>query len=157
MLKISKSTTTQLKSECSDTSLSEKSRFRNERILLMDDEDMIRKITGSMLMRLGYDSEVSQEGSEAIIKYQQAMNSENPFDAVILDLIVKEGLGGLDTIKALKAMDPHVKAIVSSGLSNDPAMTCFKEYGFQGALPKPYKMKDIEDELHKINIGQETR
>jgi CheY-like chemotaxis protein len=121
----------------------------------MDDEDMIRQITGSMLLRLGYDSEVSQEGSEAIKIYQQAMNSEHSFDAVILDLNVKEGLGGLDTIKALKEMDSQVKAIVSSGLSNDPVMTDFKEYGFQGVLPKPYKMKDIEDELHKISIGQE--
>jgi CheY-like chemotaxis protein len=148
--------TIQLKYECSETSRSETPKFRNGRILVMDDEDMMRKITGSMLMRLGYEPEVSQEGSEAIIKYEQAMNSEHPFDAVILDLSVKEGgLGGLDTIKALKAMDPQVKAIVSSGLSNDPAMTRFKEYGFQGALPKPYKMKDIEDELHKICIGQE--
>ena len=133
----------------------EKPKSRNGRILVMDDEDMIRKISGSMLMRLGYDSEVSQEGSEAINIYRQAMNSEYPFDAVILDLSVKRGLGGLETINVLKAMDPKVKAIVSSGLSNDPVMTRFKEYGFQGSLPKPYKMKDIEDELYKISIGQE--
>lgn len=133
----------------------EKPKSRNGRILVMDDEDMIRKISGSMLMRLGYDSEVSQEGSEAINIYRQAMNSEYPFDAVILDLSVKGGLGGLETINVLKAMDPQVKAIVSSGLSNDPVMTRFKEYGFQGSLPKPYKMKDIEDELFKISIGQE--
>jgi len=135
----------------------EKNKFWNGRILLMDDEDMIRKITGSMLMRLGYDSEVSQEGSEAINIYQKAMNSEHPFDAVILDLKVRVGLGGLDTIKELKAMDPQVKAIVSSGLSNDPVMTRYKEYGFQGALPKPYKMKDIIDELYKISIGQRDK
>jgi two-component system cell cycle sensor histidine kinase/response regulator CckA len=116
----------------------------------MDDEDMIRKIAGSMLMRLGYDTEITQEGSEAINIYQQAMDSEYPFDAVILDLNVKAGLGGLDTIKELKAMDPPVKAIISSGLSNDPVMICFKEHGFQGVLPKPYKMKDIEDELQKL-------
>jgi DNA-binding NtrC family response regulator len=120
------------------------------RILLMDDEDMIRNITGLMLMRLGYDSEVSQEGSEAILIYQQAMNSTCPFDAVILDLNVTAGLGGLDTIKALKAIDPQVKAIISSGFSNDPVMMRFKEYGFQGTLPKPYKMEDIKEELHKV-------
>jgi CheY-like chemotaxis protein len=116
----------------------------------MDDEDMIRKIAGSMLVRLGYDSEVSQEGSEAIKIYQQAMNSEHPFDVVILDLHVSAGLGGLETINALKTMDSQVRAIISSGFTNDPVMTHFKEYGFQGALPKPYKMKDIEDELHRL-------
>ena len=133
----------------------EKPKFRNRRILFMDDEDMMRKIIGSMLMRLGYVPEVSREGSEAINMYQQAMDSEYPFDAVILDLNVEAGLGGLDTIKELKAIDPRVKAIISSGLSNDPVMTRFLEYGFQGALPKPYKMKDIEDELYKIHMVQE--
>ena len=116
----------------------------------MDDEDIIRNITGTMLMRLGYDFEISKEGSEAIKLYEQAMVSDHPFDAVILDLSVKKGLGGLDTIKTLKKMDPEVKAIVSSGFSNDPVITRFKEYGFKGALPKPYKMKDIENELHRL-------
>ena len=116
----------------------------------MDDEDLIRKITGSMLMRLGYDFEVSQEGSEAIKIYQQAMDSDHPFDVVILDLNVKEGMGGLDTIKVLRSMDSRVKVIVSSGFSNDPVITRYREYDFQGALPKPYKMKDIEEELHRL-------
>ena len=122
----------------------------------MDNDDLIREVTGLMLMRLGYHSEVSQEGSEAINIYQQAMNSGQSFSAVILDLHVKEGLGGIETIKALKVMDPQVKAIVSSGFTNDPVMTNFKEYGFQGVLPKPYKMKDIEDALFKISSGQKN-
>ena len=140
----------QLKSECSETFGSEKFKSPNGRILLMDDEDMIRSIAGMMLMRLGYESEFSQEGAEAINIYRQAMNSQYPFDVVILDLSVKEGLGGLDTIKALKAIDPQVKAIISSGFSNDPVMIRFREYGFKGTLPKPYKVRDIEDELHKL-------
>ena len=144
----------QLKSECSETFGSEKLNSPNGKILLMDDEVMIRSIAGLMLLRLGYVSEVSQEGSEAINIYQQAMNSECPFDAVILDLSVKVGLGGLDTIKALKAIDPQVKAIISSGFSNDPVMMRFKEYGFHGSLPKPYRMEDIKDKLHKLTALQ---
>jgi DNA-binding NtrC family response regulator len=140
----------QLKSKCSEIFGPEKLKSPNGRILLMDDEDMIRNIAGLMLMRLGYESAVSQEGAEAIDIYRYAMNSECPFDAVILDLSVKEGLGGLDTIKALKAIDPRVKAIISSGFSNDPVMIRFKEYGFHGTLPKPYKMGDIKDQLHKL-------
>jgi two-component system cell cycle sensor histidine kinase/response regulator CckA len=122
----------------------------------MDDDDLVREITGLMLMRLGYDSEVSQEGAEAINLYEKAMNSVCPFDAVILDLKIRAGLDGLGTIKGLKMIDPRVKAIVSSGLTNDPVMTHFREYGFQGVLPKPYKMKDIEDALCKISSGRKN-
>ena len=141
-----------LKSDFLETSESKISQLQNKRVLFMDDEDMMREIISSMLMRLGYDFVASQNGSEAINIYQKAMDSKYPFDAVILDLKVRVGLGGLETIKALKAMDPWVKAIVSSGLSNDPVMICFKEYGFLGALPKPYKMKDIEDELYRLIV-----
>lgn len=143
----------QLKSKFPKTSLQGKPKVRNGKILLMDDDDLIREVTGLMLMRLGYHSEVSQEGSEAINIYQQAMNSEQSFSAVILDLHVKEGLNGIETIKVLKVVDPQVKAILSSGFTTDPVMTYFQEYGFQGILPKPYKMKDIEDVLCKISSG----
>ena len=139
-----------LKSEFSKTSPPKKSIVRTGRVLFMDDEDLVRKVAGSILMRLGYDFVASQNGFEAINMYKQAMDSGYPFDVVILDLSVKSGLGGLGTIKALKALDPHVKAIVSSGFSNDPVMTRFKEYGFKGALPKPYKIEDIENELHRL-------
>ena len=139
-----------LKKACLETSGTETLKISNGRVLLMDDEDMIRNIAGLMLMRLSYESEASQEGAEAINIYRQAMDCQCPFDAVILDLNVKEGLGGLDTIKTLKTIDPQVKAIISSGFSNDPAMMRFKEYGFTGTLPKPYKMADIKDELHKL-------
>ena len=148
--------TMQLNSEFLETCESEKSKFRCGRILLMDDDDLVREITELMLERLGYDSEVSQEGTEAMNLYEKAMNSVYPFNAVIIDLKVKAGLDGLDTIKGLKVMDPQVKAIVSSGFTNDPVMTNFKEYGFQGVLPKPYKMKDIEDALFKISTEWEN-
>jgi CheY-like chemotaxis protein len=146
----------QLNSEFLETSESEKSKFRYGRVLLMDDDDLVREITELMLERLGYDSEVSQEGTEAMNLYEKAMNSVYPFNAVIIDLKVKAGLDGLDTINGLKVMDPQVKAIVSSGFTNDPVMTNFKEYGFQGVLPKPYKMKDIEDALFKISTEREN-
>ena len=144
--------TRQLDSRFSEISQLEESKFRSGRILLMDDDDLVREVAGLMLDRLGYDLEVSQEGAEAINLYENAMNSVHPFNAVIIDLKVKAGLDGLDTIRELKMMDPQVKAILSSGFTCDPVMTHFKEYGFQGVLPKPYKMKDIEDALDKISF-----
>ncbi len=120
------------------------------RILVMDDEEMIRKLATKVLNRLGYEPELAQDGAEAIELYKRAMNSDKPFDAVILDLTVKGGMGGKDAVKELLEINPQVKAIVSSGYSNDPEMTAFKKYGFVGTLPKPYAMNDLKDVLNKV-------
>ncbi len=120
------------------------------RILVMDDEEMIRKLSTKVLSRLGYEPELAQDGAEAIELYKRAMDSAKPFDAVILDLTVKGGMGGKDAVKELLEINPQVKAIVSSGYSNDPEMTDFRKYGFVGALPKPYAKKDLKDVLDKI-------
>ncbi len=82
--------------------------------------------------------------------YKKAKDSGKPFDAVILDLTVKDGMGGKDAVKALLELDPQVKAIVSSGHSNDPVMTNFRAYGFVGDLPKPYPIKYLSDMLNQV-------
>jgi len=128
----------------------EKPEIQTGRILLMDDEEMIRNLGKQMLSRFGYDAELAKDGAETIELYKKAMDSGKPFDAVILDLTVKGGMGGKDAVKNLSAIDPHVKAIVSSGYFNDPVMTDFRRYGFIGALPKPYTMKDLKDALDKV-------
>ncbi len=120
------------------------------RILLMDDEKMIRNLSRQMLSRLGYEPETAKDGVEAIELYKKAKDTGKLFDAVILDLTIKGGMGGKDTVKALMEIDPQVKAIVSSGYSNDLVMTNFRAYGFIGALPKPYPTKDLKDILSKI-------
>jgi DNA-binding NtrC family response regulator len=116
----------------------------------MDDEEMIRDLGHRILSRLEYDPELAVDGNEAIEMYQKAMDSGKPFEIVILDLTVKGGLGGKDAVKKILKMNPHAKVIVSSGYSDDPVMTEFREYGFIGALPKPYKIKDMIEILKKI-------
>jgi PAS domain S-box-containing protein len=123
---------------------------RTGRILLMDDEEMIRDLGQRILSRLEYDPELAADGNEAIEMYQKAMDSGRPYEIVILDLTVKGGLGGKDAVKKILKMNPHAKVIVSSGYSNDPVMTKFREYGFMGALPKPYKIKDMINALNKV-------
>ncbi|MBU0699452.1 MAG: response regulator, partial [Proteobacteria bacterium] len=123
---------------------------RTGKVLLMDDEKMIRDLAKNMLERFGFDTDVAKDGANAIKLYKKAMDSGKPYDAVILDLTVKEGLGGKDAVKSLLKIDPQVKAIVSSGYSNDPVITDFKEYGFIGALAKPYSMEDLHDVLNKV-------
>ncbi len=120
-----------------------------QRVLVMDDEEMIRDLAQQMLTRIGCEVEVAWDGVEAIDLYKEAVASGKPFDLTILDLTNSGGMGGIDTIERLLKIDPHVKAIISSGYSNDPVMGNFKQYGFCGALPKPFTLKQLEKVLGK--------
>ncbi len=131
----------------------EKPSISTKRILLMDDEEGIRRLSKQRLGRLGYEPELAKDGAQAIEIYKKAMDSGQPFDAVILDLTVKGGMGGKDTVKALLKLDPQVKAIVSSGYSDDPVMTYYESYGFARALVKPYAKEDLNDVLNKVIKG----
>ena len=128
----------------------EKPSIRTGRILVMDDEESIRKLSKKRLSQLGYESELAKDGAQAIELYKKAMDSGQPFDAVILDLTVKGGMGGKDAVKALLKINPQVKAMVSSGYSNDPVMTDFRAHGFTGALPKPNTKKELIAALKNI-------
>ena len=109
------------------------------RVLVMDDEAPLRKIVGRMLEELGYESEFAEDGAQAIKMFKEAKEAEKPFDAVILDLTVPGGMGGKEAINKLLELDPEVKAIVSSGYSDDPVLANFQEYGFKGMMPKPFE------------------
>ncbi|HOO45287.1 MAG TPA: PAS domain S-box protein, partial [Deltaproteobacteria bacterium] len=119
-------------------------------ILLMDDEEMIRDTVSEMLKRLGYSIELCRNGEEAIEKYVLAKKSGHGFDAVILDLTIRGGMGGMETIGRLKKIDPSVKAIVSSGYTEDKVMINYTKYGFSGIVFKPYKMNDLKKTLLKV-------
>jgi len=103
-----------------------------------------------MLSYMGYDVEFAREGREAVAIYRAAKESGEPFDAVILDLTVSGGMGGKETIELLIALDPHIKAIISSGFSGDPIMSEYQEYGFKTAILKPYKMEELEEVLERL-------
>jgi PAS domain S-box-containing protein len=120
------------------------------RILVMDDEEMIRLVTGEILTELGYEVEFAREGGEAVERYRAARESGRPFDAVIMDLTIAGGMGGKDAIRKLLEYDPAVKAIVSSGYSNDPVMANYRDHGFRDVIVKPYKTIDLSRVLHAL-------
>jgi CheY-like chemotaxis protein len=120
------------------------------KVLLMDDEQIILDVTLDVLRFLEYDVMFAPDGTAALELYKQEKEAGVPFDLVILDLSVSEGLGGKDAITLLKAYDPTVKAIVSSGYSNDPVVQNFMQYGFSGRLSKPYKISDLKEILELI-------
>ncbi|MBU3949737.1 MAG: PAS domain S-box protein [Proteobacteria bacterium] len=123
------------------------------RILVMDDEAPLRKMVGRMLKSLCYESEFAKNGSEAIKMYKEAKEAGKPYDAVILDLTIPGGMGGKEAIKKLLEIDPEIKAIVSSGYSNDPVLANFLEYGFKGIMPKPFETLYLSNVLNEVLKG----
>jgi CheY-like chemotaxis protein len=125
----------------------------NGKILIMDDEKMIREVAGEMLAYFGYEVQFAKDGAEALEKYAHAMKSGISFDAVIMDLTVPGGMGGIETIKKLIEIDPDVKAIVSSGYSNDPVMSDFRDYSFAGIVMKPYQVAELNEQVRNVCKG----
>lgn len=118
-----------------------------EKILVMDDEEIIREVTSEILDNLGYRVAVCCDGEEAIELYNQAVQAVDPFDVVIMDLTIPGGMGGEQAIKKLQQINPEVKAIVSSGYSNDPIIANYSNYGFSGCVVKPYRGEELNEAL----------
>lgn len=123
---------------------------KKRKILVMDDEDMIREIALEMLEFLEYETVSAEDGEEALELYQSAMKSGNPVEMVILDLVVPTGMGGKECIQKLRKIDPNVIAVVSSGYSDDPVVANYQDYGFRGVLSKPYKVNELREILEQF-------
>jgi signal transduction histidine kinase/CheY-like chemotaxis protein len=127
--------------------------FGEGKILVMDDDQMIRELAGEILWHLGYEVEFARDGDEAVALYSRSMKTTRPFDAVILDLTVRGGMGGKEAIQKLIDIDPDIKGIVSSGYSDDPGMTDYKQYGFSGVVAKPYTLEELGGKLSQVLKG----
>jgi len=119
-------------------------------VLIMDDEEYILEVLVKMLKYHGFSVTSAKTGEEAIALYRESMKSGPPFDYVILDLTVYNGMGGKETIEILRDIDPNVKAIVSSGYSDNPVLANYREYGFSGILTKPYVIEDVLKAVEKV-------
>ncbi|MGO9614236.1 MAG: ATP-binding protein [Dissulfurispiraceae bacterium] len=115
------------------------------RILLMDDEKLVRDVGQEMLAALGHNVVCTEDGRKAIELVRQAGEAGTPFDLVILDLTVKGGMGGEEAIRKIRDINPDVKAIVSSGYSDSPIVANYRAYGFSSVLKKPFRIDTLKD------------
>ncbi|MGE5604905.1 MAG: PAS domain S-box protein [Bacteroidota bacterium] len=129
----------------------------NGRILLMDDEETIRRVVGEMLTYSGYQVTSARDGSEAVAIYKSAFDNGQPFDVVIMDLTIPGGMGGQEALSHLLSINPKIKAIVSSGYANDPIIADYQKYGFAGVVIKPYKFDELSEILVKVLFENNER
>ncbi len=120
------------------------------KILIMDDEDNIRTITCLLLEKIGYHPMATPDGETAVQEYQRALAAGSPYDAVIMDITVPDGMGATEAIKKLKAIDPDVRVIVTSGFASEMNVDDFYNQGFSGILKKPYRSADLREVLDSV-------
>ncbi len=120
------------------------------RILIMDDEELVRNSVRAILGSYGYEVETARDGEEALEIYADARDSDEPITITLMDLTIQGGMDGKDTIAELKALDPEAKAIVCSGASSDPIMVNFRDHGFNGAIRKPFHPDELNTLLTEL-------
>ncbi len=123
------------------------------KVLIMDDETAIRTLAEDLVSMLGYSATTVSDGYEALEAYKKSMENSDPYDVVILDLTIPGSMGGYESLLELRRLDPNVKAIVSSGYSNDPIMANYSEFGFNGVIPKPYSAHRLAETINNVIKG----
>jgi nitrogen-specific signal transduction histidine kinase len=120
------------------------------RVLIMDDEEMLRDVLGAMLEALGYTPDFAGDGKEAVAKYCAAKAGGRPYALVVMDLTIPGGMGGGEAVGKILESDPAAKVIVASGYSHDPILAHFEQHGFCGRLVKPFSLAALKAELQRV-------
>jgi PAS domain S-box-containing protein len=123
-------------------------RRQGGRVLLMDDDEMVAEVAQEMLQTLGYLTEATPSGEVAIERFRAAEDRGEPFDVVILDLTVAGGMGGAEAVGHIRNIRPNVTVYVTSGYTDDSVLARFRDYGFNGVLPKPFGVADLRRVLN---------
>ncbi len=123
------------------------------RILVLDDEEVVREVIGEILQALGCKVTYVVDGEGAIVEYREARQQGIPFAVVITDLTIPGGMGGLEATREILKIDPDARIIVSSGYATDPIMTNFTTYGYKGRVEKPYRLEILQKVVKQVLKG----
>jgi CheY-like chemotaxis protein len=119
-------------------------------VLVMDDDDMVRHVAGSILTHLGYEPVLTCDGAEALERVRALLAEGTPPSAAMLDLTVRSGEGGRETVGPLRKLIPDLPIIASSGYSDDPVMAEPALFGFSASLHKPFRLSELGDLLARL-------
>ena len=120
------------------------------RIIVMDDEEILRITTEAQLIHLGHEVVLTMDGTETINKYKELQELGKPVDLLFMDLTIPGGMGGKKAVREILKLNPDAKVIVSSGYSNDPVVANYREYGFIASLAKPFDLEELNDTLVSV-------
>ncbi len=120
------------------------------RILILEDEPLIRQLIVANLTAAGCSVDQTADGAETVRHYQEALERGDPYDLLVMDLSIPNGMGGAQAMERIRELDPTVKAVVSSGYSDDPIMSRYMDYGFRAVLPKPYQPRDLRELVESL-------
>jgi CheY-like chemotaxis protein len=123
-------------------------------VMVMDDEEQIRRMTARMLEKMGHAVVLAEDGRAAVEIYKNGFEKGAAPDLVIMDLTIPGGMGGLEAVMEIHAVNPDAKVLVSSGYSTDPVMASFRDHGFCGALVKPYQLRELRIAVKKALAGE---
>ncbi len=122
----------------------DKSLCGNERILIVDDEESVLKISAKILARNGYTVITAKNGEEGIIKY-----SQNFPDLVLLD-IGMPGIGGIKSLQEMMGVDSKVKVVIMSGYSENKNIEEARKLGARAFLQKPYHVVELLKTIRSV-------
>jgi CheY-like chemotaxis protein len=117
------------------------------RVIVVDDEEVVRNTVRRMVESLGYTVVCRKDGKEAIDFYIRETKAGRRFVAMILDLTVRGGMGGKEAVAEIRKLDKELPVFVASGYADDPVMKNPMEYGFTGSIGKPFTITELSDML----------
>ena len=120
------------------------------RVLILEDEPLIRQLIVQNLEGAGCEVTQTCDGAETVARYHESIAQGQPYDLLVMDLSIPGGMGGAAAMEKIRQMDPGVRAIVSSGYSDDPVMSRYLDYGFRAVLPKPYQPQELRELVEEL-------
>ncbi len=123
---------------------------RRPRVLFMDDEAPIRNVLKKILTAHGYDVHCTADGLEAIDAWRRARDFGSPFDLILVDLDVRGGMGGQETVARLRGEFPGLRALLTTGYIDDQLMETYRDHGFLGVIPKPFHLDKLVQAIGRI-------